>query len=208
MNAGPYHDAPRLRAMLQTVGVPTTAAERLTSRYGSAAAMQGATVGEIAYAGRGRSVARIPRWAAAVRAALDLAAAAACDAYRSSIREPSDAAAVARALWGAEDREHFGVFMLDARQRVIGHRVTAIGSLARVDVHPREVYRPAMRAGCHAIIAVHNHPSGVCEPSDADLELTRRLMDTGRIVGIPLLDHLVVTRTEAVSLASLGLMPG
>jgi DNA repair protein RadC len=86
-------------------------------------------------------------------------------------------------------------------------RQIAVGSLAQVDVHPREVFRPLVRSGMHSVILVHNHPSGDVEPSDADLELTRRLSDVGRLVGIPVLDHLVVTRTDSISMATLGLLP-
>ena len=83
----------------------------------------------------------------------------------------------------------------------------AIGSVSSVEVHPREVFRPMVRAGLHSVIAVHNHPSGDPSPSEADLELTRRLADVGVLLGIPLLDHLVVTATEVVSMAALGLLP-
>jgi DNA repair protein RadC len=126
--------------------------------------------------------------------------------YATPIRAPEDVAPYLRAVIGAEERETFVALGLDARQRVRFVRTVAIGSLSRVDVHPREVFRPLLRAGVHAAIVVHNHPSGVAEPSDADLELTHRLADTGRIVGIPILDHLVVTRTQSVSMAALGLM--
>lgn len=126
--------------------------------------------------------------------------------YAKPVRTPQDVTTFVRAVIGAEERETFLALGLDARQRVRFTRTIAVGSLSRVDVHPREVFRPLMRAGVHAAIVVHNHPSGVPEPSDADLELTQRLADTGRIVGIPILDHLVVTRTQAVSIASLGLM--
>jgi DNA repair protein RadC len=95
---------------------------------------------------------------------------------------------------------------LDARQRVRIVELVAIGSLSSVEVHPREVFRPLVRAGMHSVIAVHNHPSGDATPSEADLELTRRLADVGVLVGIPLLDHLVVTRQEVVSMAGLGLL--
>jgi DNA repair protein RadC len=63
-----------------------------------------------------------------------------------------------------------------------------------------------IRAGIHSVILVHNHPSGDVTPSPADVELTRRMMHVGQLVGIPVLDHLIVTETKFVSLASLGLM--
>jgi DNA repair protein RadC len=128
--------------------------------------------------------------------------------YTTALRGPEDVARYARATFGDADQETFVVLGLDARARVRLVRTVAIGSVAHVDVHPREVFRPLVRAGLHSAIAVHNHPSGEPDPSQADIELTRRLADVGRLLGIPLLDHLVVTRTRSVSLATLGLVPG
>jgi len=122
------------------------------------------------------------------------------------LRTPVDVGAYVRARLGDAPSERFLVLGLDARQRVRLVDVVAIGSLASVEVHPREVFRPLVRAGMHSAIAVHNHPSEDPSPSDADLELTRRLADVGALLGIPLLDHLVVTRTEVVSMAALGLL--
>lgn len=125
-----------------------------------------------------------------------------------TLRRPSDVGEYVRALLGDAPQEVFLVLGLDARQRVRLVRKVAIGSLAQVDVHPREVFRPLVRAGMHSVILVHNHPSGEAEPSDADVDLTHRLAEVGRLVGIPVLDHLVVTRSDVVSLAALGLLPG
>ena len=128
--------------------------------------------------------------------------------YTTALRGPEDVARYARATFGDADQETFVILGLDARARVRLVRTVAIGSVAHVDVHPREVFRPLVRAGLHSAIAVHNHPSGEPDPSQADIELTRRLAEVGRLLGIPLLDHLVVTRTRSVSLATLGMVPG
>ncbi len=128
--------------------------------------------------------------------------------YSTALRGPDEVARFARASFGDAPQETFVVLGLDARARVRLVRTVAIGSVAHVDVHPREVFRPLVRAGVHSAIAVHNHPSGEPEPSGADIELTRRLAEVGRLLGIPLLDHLVVTRTRSVSLAALGIVPG
>lgn len=128
--------------------------------------------------------------------------------HADSMRGPDDVARFARRCYGGNPQETFVVLGLDARQRVRLVRTVAIGSVAHVDVHPREVYRPLVRAGMHSVIAVHNHPSGEPEPSQADIELTRRLAEVGRVLGIPLLDHLIVTGTRSVSLAQMGVLPG
>lgn len=126
--------------------------------------------------------------------------------YATGVRGPDDVARFCRAMWGDAPQETFCVLGLDARQRVRLVRRVAIGSIAQVDVHPREVFRPLVAAGCHAAIVAHNHPSGEPDPSESDIELTRRLAEVGRVVGIPVLDHLVVTRTRAVSLAAMGVI--
>lgn len=123
------------------------------------------------------------------------------------LRSPTDVGSYVRARLGDAPSERFLVLGLDARQRVRAVEVVAIGSLSSVEVHPREVFRPLVRGGLHSAIAVHNHPSGDPTPSDADLELTRRLADVGILLGIPLLDHLVVTSREVVSMAAMGLLP-
>lgn len=128
--------------------------------------------------------------------------------HATSVRSPEDVGAYVRAMLGPSPQEMFVILGLDARQRVRMVRTVAVGTLSQVDVHPREVFRPLVRAAMHSVIAVHNHPSGEPEPSSADIDLTHRLADVGRLVGIPLLDHLVVTRKDMVSLAALGVLPG
>lgn len=128
--------------------------------------------------------------------------------WGASLRQPADAAGFARAELRGATQEHFLVLGMDSRQRVRLVRTVGVGSLAQVDVHPREVFRPLMRAGVHAVILVHNHPSGDPEPSEADVDLTHRMAEVGRLVGIPVLDHLVVTDGDFCSLAALGLLPG
>lgn len=126
--------------------------------------------------------------------------------YARTISCPDDVADFLRATIGKSSQETFLVLGLDVRQRLQLIRTVAMGSLASVQVHPREVFRPLVQAGMHAVILVHNHPSGEPEPSDADVVLTHRMAEVGRVLGIPVLDHIVVTRTSTVSLAELGLL--
>ncbi len=148
------------------------------------------------------------RQARAIASAFELSrATAARDAkWGTTLSHPGDAAKYLQAQFGDLQQEQFAMLMLNARQRVLEFRIIAVGSLAQVDVNPRELFRPAIRAGAHSIILCHNHPSGDPEPSESDVELTRRMVDAGRLVGIPVLDHLVVTRDDSASLAALGLM--
>lgn len=89
-------------------------------------------------------------------------------------------------------REHFIAYLLDARHRLITEYEVSRGSLEASLVHPREVFRPAIRVAASSLIVVHNHPSGDPSPSEEDRRVTRRLADAGRLLGISLLDHVIV----------------
>ena len=103
--------------------------------------------------------------------------------------------------------ERFLVLALDARNRIIRHHLVAVGSLASVVVHPREVFAPLIRDRAAAAILAHNHPSGDAGPSTEDLELTKRLAEAGRLLGIPVLDHLVFGRGTYHSFRDSGALP-
>jgi len=118
-------------------------------------------------------------------------------------------AAVARQLqplFDGLDREHFVVLALDARNRPIGCNTVSVGSLSASIVHPREIFKFAILANAAAVILAHNHPSEDVAPSRDDVELTRRLVQAGEVMGIDVLDHLVVGGTEFLSLKEKGLM--
>ena len=93
-------------------------------------------------------------------------------------------------------KEHFVVFFLDTRNQEIQREIISVGTLNANLVHPREVFEPAIKHSCAQIIVTHNHPSGNPEPSDDDLVITKRLMDAGKILGIEVIDHVVVTKHD------------
>jgi DNA repair protein RadC len=101
-------------------------------------------------------------------------------------------------------QEVFWVVALTVRHRVIREVRVAEGSLSSVEVHPREVFRPLVRLGAAAALLVHNHPSGDPTPSVEDVALTRRLAQVGRVVGIPVIDHVVVCSGGHASLAEIA----
>jgi len=101
-------------------------------------------------------------------------------------------------------REHFIVLFLDSQNRVIGYSITSIGTKNRCPVHPAEIFQKALLVGATSIIVAHNHPSGESQPSEEDRTVTKRLSDAGRIVGVPLLDHFIVTEEEHYSFADHG----
>lgn len=126
---------------------------------------------------------------------------------RQPLRDAHALRRFARAALRGADQEVFMVIGLDARLRVQVVREVGLGTVAAVTVHPREVFRPLIRAGAHSTLLVHNHPSGEPKPSRADIELTERLVDVGWLLGVPVLDHLIVSDGGETSLVESGLMP-
>lgn len=92
------------------------------------------------------------------------------------------------------DREYLLVIYLNSRRRIIDIEVVAIGILSEMIVHPREVFKSAILANAHSIILVHNHPSGDEKPSIEDEQLTNEIKETGKILKIPLRDHVIIGR--------------
>lgn len=103
-------------------------------------------------------------------------------------------------------KEHFVVFYLDARNQVIKQEVISIGTLSASLIHPREVFEPAIKNNTAQIIIAHNHPSGECEPSEEDLAITKRLQEAGKILGIEIIDHVIVSTNRWQSFRELLLI--
>src|SRR3989338_7721544 len=100
----------------------------------------------------------------------------------------------------AGKKEYFVAFYLDTQSRLIERQIISIGILDSSLVHPREVFEPALRLSAASIIVVHNHPSGGMVPSPEDIEVTQRLCSVGRIIGIPLVDHIIVDNRNYISI--------
>ncbi|TSC84803.1 MAG: Uncharacterized protein G01um101413_187 [Parcubacteria group bacterium Gr01-1014_13] len=103
-------------------------------------------------------------------------------------------------------KEHFVVFYLDTRNQEIKRDIISFGTLNANLVHPREVFEPAILHSAAQIIVAHNHPSDNPEPSEEDIDITKRLVEAGKILGIEVLDHVVVTKSSFSSLKELSLM--
>ncbi len=103
-------------------------------------------------------------------------------------------------------KEHFVIFFLDARNQEIKREIISVGSLNANLVHPREVFEPAVRHLAAQVIIAHNHPSGDPEPSEDDLEITKRLVEAGKILGIEVVDHIIVGKTTYRSLKKDGVI--
>ena len=107
---------------------------------------------------------------------------------------------------GLRAREAFACLMLDTRHRLLRFEVLFEGTIDVANVHPRELIKRCLEVNAAAIILAHNHPSGVPEPSVADITLTERLQPLLRELGVRLLDHVVVGRGQVVSMAARGLI--
>ena len=88
--------------------------------------------------------------------------------------------------------EIFVALLLNAQNFIIGYFEVSKGTLTSSLVHPREVFGPAIRLGAASVIVAHNHPSGDPDPSQSDVEVTQRLLGAGKLLGIPLLDHIII----------------
>jgi DNA repair protein RadC len=93
-------------------------------------------------------------------------------------------------------KEHLRGLYLDSHYQLIHDELISVGSLTANIIHPREVFRPALEYAASAVILAHNHPSGVPTPSEADIAITRQIVEAGKILGIGLLDHVIVTKTK------------
>jgi len=108
------------------------------------------------------------------------------------VKNPSDVAKHYLEKLKDLKKEHFIAVFLDSKNKIIKDEIISIGTLNSSLVHPREVFKEAIKNSANSIILVHNHPSGSVEPSDEDYRVNKVLVETGNLVGIKVLDHLVV----------------
>lgn len=101
-------------------------------------------------------------------------------------------------------KEHFVIFYLDSRNQAIKREVISVGTLSASIVHPREVFEPAIQANAAQLIVAHNHPSGDLSPSEEDKEITKRLVAAGKLLGIELVDHVIISKQGYLSLREQG----
>ena len=122
-------------------------------------------------------------------------------ALAGPLRGPHEAGRYIRRRIGDECVEVFLALALDGRHKPLADYVVSRGTLTASLVHPREVFRPALCLGAAALIVAHNHPSGDPSPSTEDREVTQRLCDAGKLLGVRLVDHLIVTPSAVYSFA-------
>jgi DNA repair protein RadC len=132
------------------------------------------------------------------------------EAYTSllpkQIRSSPDAIAFIQALIAEEDREVFLVLCLNVKNEVIAIHKSHVGSLNASIVHPREVFKSAILNNAGSILVAHNHPSGNCQYSPEDIEVSKRLTEAGKFIGIEVLDSIIVSHSDGISLREKGLI--
>jgi len=178
--------------------------QKLFSRFGNLKGIANASVEELSEI-KGIGLAK----AAQIKAALELSKRLEGDAgegQKPMVNSPEDVVNTVKSQLKGKKKEHFLVLCLDTRNRLINCKPVSIGSLDTSIVHPREVFKEAVSSSAASVIFVHNHPSGDPEPSKEDVELTKRLVQAGEIIGIDVLDHIIVCDRSYLSLKANNLL--
>jgi DNA repair protein RadC len=124
---------------------------------------------------------------------------------RPAIRSPGDVGKLLGDRLRHLDREHFLVVLLDTKNQLLATELVSVGSLDTSLVHPREVFKAAVRRSASSVILAHNHPSGDPTPSSADIACTSRLAEAGQVLGIVVLDHIIIGHAGYVSFRERGI---
>lgn len=193
-----------LLAIFLRVGVPGKSAVALAgdtlAHFGSLHRLLHADPGEF-----GRLHGLGPAKYAQLQAALELARRAVAEQFRrEALCSPEAVRQYLRSQFALQTHESFVVLFLDVKNRLINCEEMFKGTLTHTSVYPREVVKAALRRNAAAVILAHNHPSGVAEPSEADLRLTGALVQALALVDIRVLDHFVVAGQQVHSFAEHG----
>ncbi len=211
LSAGPEHlsTAQLLAILLRTGSEGKSALElamEVLKQYGDISAIKGATVHELCtIKGIG------PAKAAQIKAAVEIGKRASSYPLSRKVRILSsrDVYNVYRhynPYYQGLKKEIFRLLMLDGKNRIFADYLVSEGCLTSSIVHPREVYIQAIRNSAASVIFIHNHPSGDPSPSPEDVDITKRLVAAGELIGIKVLDHIILGEKEYVSFADKGLL--
>jgi DNA repair protein RadC len=180
-------------------------AQELIAKFGSVKGVSEATIEELVYI-KGIGTAK----AAQLKASFELGKRqelekeSPYEAY--DITDPQTVVKAIRSSIKDKAKEHFKLVILSTRNKIITITNVSTGTLSASLVHPREVFRDAIRHSASSVVLVHNHPSGDPDPSEEDLRITRRLVDAGKIIGIDVLDHIIIGKDRFTSFKEKGLI--
>lgn len=179
-------------------------AQKLITRFGNIKNISDASIAELSQInGIG------PAKAAQIKAAFELGKRSQGNpeqGHKVSIKTPQDVLQAIGNKLKEKKKEHFLILSLDTRNKLIDIQTVSMGSLDSSIVHPREVFKEAISSTAASVIFVHNHPSGNTEPSEEDIKITRRLIEAGSILGIEVLDHIIVSDSNLLSMKAKGLL--
>jgi DNA repair protein RadC len=122
------------------------------------------------------------------------------------IKNPQSVVKAIRSSIKDKAKEHFKLILLDNRNKIIGISTISIGTLNASLVHPREIFKEAIIHNSASVVLAHNHPSGDPEPSEEDIKITERLVESGKILGIEVIDHIIIGKTNFASFKERGLL--
>ena len=122
------------------------------------------------------------------------------------IKEPQSVVKAIRASIKDKAKEHFKLILLNTRNKIIGISTVSIGTLNTSLAHPREIFKEAIIHNAMSVVLAHNHPSGDSEPSEDDLKITKRLVESGKILNIEVIDHIIIGKNNFCSFKEKGLL--
>lgn len=125
---------------------------------------------------------------------------------RPVIKTPDDVSAIMQTVCECHAEEHFYCLLLNTKNKVNGINEVSVGSLNATIVHPREIFKAAILSNAAAVILCHNHPSGDPTPSPEDISITRKIIEAGKLLDIPVLDHVIIGDGKYVSMKEKGII--
>ncbi|EGO64412.1 RadC family protein [Acetonema longum] len=196
-----------LLAILIRTGTPQESAlriaEKMLKQYDGVSGLSGVTPQELSRM-KGVGAAKAVSIIAALEIGKRLSTATPHD--RPVIRHPGDAADLLMPRLRYETKEHFIAILLSTKNHVLATPTVSIGSLNASVAHPRELFREVINYAAAAVIVAHNHPSGDPSPSKEDIALTRKLVEIGQLIEIPVLDHVIIGDGKYVSMKEKGII--
>ncbi|MBI3585349.1 MAG: DNA repair protein RadC [Nitrospinae bacterium] len=178
-------------------------AQELLSRFGNIKAISEATIEELSQI-KGIGFAK----AAQIKACFELGKRQDLEPELKDfdIKNPQSVVKAIQSSIKDKAKEHFKLILLNTRNKIIGISTVSIGTLNSNLVHPREVFKDAISHSAASVVFAHNHPSGDPEPSEDDLTITKRLIEAGKILGIEVTDHIIITKNGFFSFKEKGLI--